>query len=222
MAKLPLVAMELLNTLIKGGMPYDKAISFVTGIEDTKPATFNKVESKPQVATAKSSSKTVTHSKAESKPKAKANAFGKVKVGDYFKVVVDKDGKPTTTRIGKADKVDLKDKILTATNGKKFALEKCITVSKAEYGKLKKKLKVSEAKEPVSTATKLTAKDYKVVYCFNLTKLGKITDEEFAKAKTDDAVASELYKKFKGEVKLANSEAIKLLAEKSAKVQPQA
>jgi len=220
MAKLTLVAMELLNTLIKGGMPYDKAISFVTGIEDTKPQTFSKTESKPQVAP---KSKPVASSKGTSKAKAKPLGFGKVKVGDYFKVVVDKDGKATTTRVGKANKIDTKDKILTATNGKKFALEKCITISKAEYGKLSKKLKVSEAKPAVSTSTKLTAKDYKVVYCFNLTKLGKITEEEFSKAKTDDQVASELYKKFKDEVKLSNSEAIKLLAENSAKPeQPQA
>ena len=166
-----------------------------------------------------------TSTKGATKP-TKALAFGKVKVGDYFKVVVDKDGKQTTTRIGKADSIDKNDKIVWVKNGddkKGFALEKCVPISKAEYGKLKKKLKVSEAKTKVSTSTKLAPKDYKVVYCYNLTKLGKITEEEFAKAKADDAVASELYKKFKDEVKLANSDAIKLLAENSAKPeQPQA
>ena len=152
--------------------------------------------------------------KSKSKP-AKAGktvAFGKVKKGDYFKVVVN----DKVTRVGKANTVSVKDKILTAIGGKKYALDNCVAINKKEYGKLKKSLKADNEPKK-STSTRLSAADYKVVYAAYLVKQGKINEETFAKAKDSNEIATELYKQFKDDVKLSNAEALKLLAENSAK-----
>lgn len=154
--------------------------------------------------------------KSKSKPAAKAAAktvaFGKVKKGDYFKVVVN----DKVTRVGKANTVSVKDKVLTAVGGKKYALDNCVAINKKEYGKLKKSLKPDNEPKK-STSTRLSATDYKVVYAAYLVKQGKINEETFAKAKDSNEIATELYKQFKDDVKLSNAEALKLLAENSAK-----
>lgn len=158
-----------------------------------------------------------TASKEAKSPKKSAKAdktvaFGKVKKGDYFKVVVN----DKVTRVGKANTVSAKDKVLTAIGGKKYALDNCVAINKKEYGKLKKSLKADNEPKK-STSTRLTAADYKVVYAAYLVKQGKINEETFAKAKDSKEIATELYKQFKDDVKLSNAEALKLLAENSAK-----
>ena len=179
MAKLTLVAMELLTTLIKGGMPYEKAIAFVNGIEDTtvaavkdssKQASFSKTETKNSTASKgskddKSSKKTSTTK--GSKDNTKKLDFGKVKVGDYFKVFNLTANK--VSNVGKAKEVDKKDKIVysvvNGTEKKGFALECCVAITAKEYGKLKKSLGLTKGKkEPkVSTSKRLNEHDYTVV-----------------------------------------------------------
>lgn len=182
MAKLTLVAMELLTTLIKGGMPYEKAIAFVNGIEDTtvaavknssKQNSFSKTETKNSTAS-KGSKDTKTSKKSDDKPTTKGSKdstkkldFGKVKVGDYFKVFNFNTNK--VCNVGKAKEVNKNEKIVYSvvdgTLKKGFALENCVAISAKEFGKLKKSLGLTKGKkEPkVSTSKRLNEHDYTVV-----------------------------------------------------------
>lgn len=179
-------------------------------IEDIS-ATHDTFE-KSKVGKTTASKEAKSPKKSAAKAAAKTVAFGKVKKGDYFKVVVN----DKVTRVGKANTVSVKDKVLTAIGGKKYALDNCVAINKKEYGKLKKSLKPDNEPKK-STSTRLSAADYKVVYAAYLVKQGKINEETFAKAKDSNEIATELYKQFKDDVKLSNAEALKLLAENSAK-----
>ena len=202
------VAMELLSNLIKAGMPYEKAIAFVCGYQTTT-ADNKSAYKQPKVDTTKGAKKV---SKVADKS-AKEVAYGKVKKGDFVKVVNLNTNK--VVAVGKAKKVLLKDKIVVATSGKKFALENCVAINETTYNKLKKSLKVSKAN--VSTSKKLSPADFKKVYCVKLAKQGLLNENDFAKAKDNAEYRSELYKQFKNEVKLTNAEALKLFAENTAK-----
>lgn len=139
--------------------------------------------------------------------------LGKIKVGDYFKCINLKTGK--AVNVGIAESINEVDKIVTTKSGNKFLLGNCVAINKATFGKLHKKFE--------KKSIKISPVDYKIVYAANLLKLGKITEEDFAKAKDDKVgrdFAAELYKQFKGEIKLSNSEAIKILAENSSANKP--
>lgn len=191
---------------------------------DNKTSSLKKSNTKPAAKAANNKKSTA------SKGSNETLAFGKVKAKQHFACYNLKDkNNPVLAKVGYAVKVDNKAKIVYAVYGKNdkkgFALENCVAITKQKYDKLKSKFGVktdSKSNPKVSTSTKLTATDYKAVYAFNLKKLGKITDEEFAKANSDPAVATELYKKFSSEVKLLNADALKLFAEEvkssSAKV----
>lgn len=189
-------------------------------IEDRKPSSFNKVETKNKPVNApksnnkskksskKTSNKNTTKgSKDSNKSKNKLN-FGKVKKDDYFKVFNLNTNK--VCAVGKA--VEVKDKIAyTIVDGdlkKGYDLDHCVAIDKKEFGKLSKKFS--------KKTTKLSPADYKVVYSKYLLDLGKITQEEFAKAKDSNDVAKELYTKYKAEVKLSNAKALEILAKNSS------
>lgn len=159
MAKLTQVELETLNTLIKAGMPYEKAIAFVTGSETTKTQTVDKSTVK-QPAVAKSNKPAKKTATKGSKAPAKAKAFGDIKKGDFFKVVINDNVK----NIGQATSISKNDNIVNAKGGKKYALEYCVAISKKEFGSLKKTLKPAKTGKPVSR--RLGEKDYTVVLAY--------------------------------------------------------
>lgn len=144
-------------------------------IEDRKPTSFSKTETTPTVAAVKNSSKnTKSSKKTDDKPTTKGSKdstkkldFGKVKVGDYFKVFNFNTNK--VCNVGKAKEVNKNEKIVYSvvdgTLKKGFALENCVAISAKEYGKLKKSLGLTKGKkEPkVSTSKRLNEHDYTVV-----------------------------------------------------------
>lgn len=161
MAKLTYVELETLNTLIKAGMPYQSALALILGSDTAKEKTFDnsKVSTNVVAKGNKNSKKGAT--KSSNKP-AKANAFGNVKKGDFFKVVVN----DTVKNIGQATSISKNDNIVNAKGGKKYALEYCIAISKKEFGSLKKTLKPAKAKTGKPVSRRLGEKDYTVVLAY--------------------------------------------------------
>lgn len=157
----------------------------------------------------KASTKGKKSTKGRKTTKDKKLIFGKVKVGGFAKCINKKDDK--VVYVGKIKSIDLNDNTVDFTSGKKWAKENCVAIGETEFKRLKKSLKIKDS------TNWLAPKDYKAIYAYNLFKLGKITEDDFTKANADENYSTELYQKFKTEVKLNNAEAMKILAENSAK-----
>ena len=218
--------MSFVQTMLMNGNSLTLALSLIGKSLDTANTVSNKyqpkVDNKPKAdksastkATTKGSKAKIKSPKGDKQPTSKA---GNVKKGDYFKVVVN----DKITAIGKAEAVDTNAKSVKSVNGKQWVLGNCYAITKATYGKLSKRKSLKKFAEPKGKTTQLSAADYKVVYCFNLLKNGRIAEEDFNKAKNEPNYATELYKQFKDQVKLSSSDAMKMLAENSDKSSTQA
>ena len=180
-------------------------------IEDRKPTSFSKTETKPATHSKSETTKTTKGSSKSKSPKGET-----LKAGDYFKVVNASNGKLVS--VGKVKSVD------SDQNGKwvhvedpnvVYKLERCVKINDITFGKLQSRLAKKLIKKTSSTK-RLAPLDYKIAYAFNLLKLGKITDEEFAKAKTVKEFADQLYITNKADVVLKNEDALKLHSELNA------
>lgn len=192
--------------------------------EETKvsSAVANKNKSVPAKADSDKSKSTTRSSKGKkqtaSKEASKAISFGNVKKGDYFKVYNLKDkNNPKVVNVGFAKEIESDGTIIVYANDnskKMFAQENCVAISKKDYHKLQKSLAKNK---PVKTGLK-DPKIWKLVYALMLLKQNKISEADFAKAKEDDKFSSELYHKFKAEVK-ADNEVMQKLYNESCKAQ---
>ena len=190
------------------------------GISDTdrvQPKVDNKqtvvatttVDSKPSTKGGKKSKKVASKEAKKNSTKGgkakKELAFGKVNVGDFFKVINLKTNK--TSNIGKAKEVSEAD--VTTTSGRLFKKANCVAITEASYNKLQKKFGKKENKLPADV--------YKTVYMRYLASQGKITEQELNAAVDNAERRSELCKQFKDTVQFNNDMASKFLAEHSAK-----
>ena len=146
--------------------------------------------------------------------------FGNVVKNGYFKMFNLKDkNNPVLVGVGKALEVSKKDSTITyvkdGSDRKMVALENCVAIDKKEFDKLSKNKALKHYFARQTNSKQLSHTDFKSVYALYLSKNGKITPEEFAKANSDQDFATELYDKFsrKEGIKLSNADALKLFAE---------
>ena len=228
--------MNFVSSMVNNGMNYQDALKLVgvnlyamdrtenTTNKSAKPVSKSKADNKV-ASTTNTNKKDQTHKgkkSKEKKAKAKTLPFGKdIKVGGFVKIYNLKTKK--VVMAGKVKDLDKSCNAVELTNTKKYAIENCIAISDKEFAKLKKSLKLSARAETKkdSTSTRLSPQDYKLCYAKYLVTLGKITEDDFAKAKDDKVALHDLYEMFaKGDekVKLSNADAMKIFAENSAKV----
>lgn len=185
-------------------------------VATTKPVSNNKATNKVSKPV-KTNKTTETKGKKEIRKTEKKLAFGKdIKVGSFVKTYNLKDKKVVS--VGKVKSIIKDDQlgaIVELTNTRKFAIENCVLCSKDEVKRVRKVVARQEKK-----ASRLDPKVYKLAYAYNLLNLGEIKQADFDEAKNDDKKLKELYDLFaKGEkaIKLSNDEAMKILADNSAK-----
>ena len=165
---------------------------------------FTKGEVKAPVTT-KGSKKSGTNKVSSKKSPAKAEPQP-LKVGDFFKVGTSKK----LVAVGKVSKIE-NGAVYGDNPSNCYAIDKAIKINEKTFEKLKGKL----AKGKKSKKDKLSPLDYKVIYCQNLLKLGKISGADYVKAQNVAEFASELYHKYKDEIKLSNADALKLSSGKT-------
>ena len=150
----------------------------VIGSETSKPTVAKATEQSKVVAktTTPKPTKKVVNNNTSSTTKSSAKTskptltFGKVKVGDYFKVYkIDfKTKQPIEiVAVGKATKVA--NKIVSTKGGKKYAIENCVVITKITYTKLKKELggskKSTESGTPKAKKVRVPLLAYTIAAC---------------------------------------------------------
>lgn len=134
-----------------------------------------------------------------------------IKVGDYIKVINKKDN--SLVAFGKTKKYDKNAKAFVIGK-KKYAIENCIKISKADYKNLSKKDKSKTVVSAKAEVKRLGEKDYTIVLAYLANKQdNKLNDlYELAKATEDKAelksIRSEI-KKVLPDFKLTAEQAVK-------------